>query len=93
MPNSAVFQTLIWLGAMFLMLYFIVFLPEKKRKKNYQSLLESMKIDDEVMTKGGIMGKIVNIKDDYIIIQTGPENARIKISKNGIGTVTKKTEE
>lgn len=93
MPNSAVFQTLIWLGAMFLMLYFIVFLPEKKRKKNYQSLLESMKIDDDVMTKGGIMGKIVNIKDDYIIIQTGPENARIKINKNGIGTVTKKTEE
>lgn len=93
MPSSPILSAVIWLGAMFLMLYFIVFMPEKKRKKNYQSLLDSIKIDDEVMTKGGIMGKVVNIKDDYIILQTGPENARIKLNKNGIGVVTKKEEE
>lgn len=93
MPSSQVLQSVIWLVAMFLMLYLILFLPEKKRKKNYQSLLDSLKINDEVMTKGGIMGKIVTIKDDYLIIQTGPENARIKLHKNGIGSVTKKTEE
>ncbi|MFA6940368.1 MAG: preprotein translocase subunit YajC [Clostridiaceae bacterium] len=93
MPNSQVLSFVIWIGAMFLMLYFIVFLPEKKRKKSYQSLIDSLKINDEVMTKGGIMGKIVTIKDDYIIIQTGPENVRIKLHKNGIGSVTKKTEE
>lgn len=91
--NQQVLSAVIWLGAMFLMLYFIVFLPEKKRKKNYQSLLDSLKINDEVMTKGGIIGKIITIKDEYLIIQTGPENARIKLHKNGIGTVTKKSEE
>ena len=93
MPSSPIFQTVIWLVAMFLMLYFIVFMPEKKRKKNYKALLDSMKVNDEVMTKGGILGKIVNIQDDYIIIQTGPDSVRVKIHKNGIGTVTKKTEE
>jgi preprotein translocase subunit YajC len=92
MPSSQVLSAVIWLGAMFLMLYFIVFLPEKKRKKSYQSLLDSIKVDDEVMTKGGIMGKVVTIKDDYIILQTGPENARIKLNKNGIGAITKKEE-
>lgn len=92
MPSSQVLSAVIWLGAMFLMLYFIVFLPEKKRKKNYQSLLDSIKVDDEVMTKGGIMGKVVTIKDDYIILQTGPENTRIKLNKNGIGAITKKEE-
>lgn len=93
MPSSPILSAVIWLAAMFLMLYFIVILPEKKRKKNYTSLLDSLKINDEVMSKGGIMGKIVTIKDDYIIIQTGPENARIKLNKNGIGSVIKKTEE
>lgn len=92
MPSSQVLSAVIWLGAMFLMLYFIVFLPEKKRKKNYQSLLDSIQVDDEVMTKGGIMGKVVTIKDDYIILQTGPENTRIKLNKNGIGAITKKEE-
>lgn len=93
MPTSPVFGAVIWLVLMFLMLYFIIFLPEKKRKKSYQSLLDSILVNDDVMTKGGIMGKVVTIKDDYVIISTGPENVRIKLHKNGIGSITKKEEE
>jgi preprotein translocase subunit YajC len=91
--NPQLLSAIVWLGAMVLMLYVIVYLPEKKRKKNYQALLDSLKINDEVMTKGGIMGKIVTLKDDYIILQSGPENTRLKVNKNGIGTITNKTEE
>lgn len=91
--NPQLLSAIIWLGAMALMLYLIVYLPEKKRKKNYQSLLDSLKVNDEIMTKGGILGKIVNLQDDYVILQSGPENTRIKLSKNGIGVITKKAEE
>lgn len=67
--------------------YLVIFIPENKRKKKYAALLNNLKVNDEVMTKGGIMGKIINIQDEYIILESGPDRARIKLAKSGIGTV------
>ena len=39
------------------------------------------------MTKGGIMGKIINIQDDHIVLESGPDRTRFKLAKSGIGTV------
>lgn len=83
-------QTIIALAPYILMLavfYLIIFIPENKRKKKYNSMLAALKLNDEVLTKGGIMGKIVNIKDDFVILETGPDRARIKLTKNGISNV------
>ncbi|EQB86866.1 preprotein translocase subunit YajC [Clostridium punense] len=74
--------------AILAMFYFMIFVPEKKRKKQYNDMLESLKVNDEVVSKGGIMGKIINIQEDYIILETGPDRARIKLAKMGIGQVT-----
>ncbi|MCB2288982.1 preprotein translocase subunit YajC [Clostridium sp. CS001] len=67
--------------------YLVVFIPENKRKKKYAALLNNLKVNDEIMTKGGIMGKIINLQDDHIILESGPDRARIKLSKNGISAV------
>jgi preprotein translocase subunit YajC len=67
--------------------YIIVFIPENKRKKKYNAMLESLKVNDEVLTRGGIMGKITSIQEDHVLVQTGPDRARLKISKNGIASV------
>lgn len=71
----------------FVLFYFMVFAPEKKRKKQYDEMLSTIKVNDEVMSKGGIMGRVVNVQDDYIILESGPDRARIKLSKNGIGHI------
>jgi len=74
-------------GPIILMLgvfYLIVFVPESKRKKKYASMLASIKVNDEIVTRGGIMGKITNIQDDFVIVQSGPDRARFKLSKSGI---------
>ncbi|MBU3091900.1 preprotein translocase subunit YajC [Clostridium sp. CM028] len=81
------FGSLISIVLMLAVFYLVVFIPENKRKKKYATLLNNLKLNDEVMTKGGIMGKIINIQDDYIILESGPDRARIKLSKSGIGTV------
>lgn len=74
--------------------YLMILLPENKRKKKYNEMLTSLKLNDEILTKGGILGKIVNLKDDYVILESGPDRARIKLDKNGISQVlTSKTEE
>ncbi len=71
----------------FVLFYLMIFLPEKKRKKKYNDMLSSLAVNDEIMTKGGIMGRIINIQEDYIILESGPDRARIKMSKAGIANV------
>lgn len=81
------------LGSVFTMVlmlavfYLVIFIPENKRKKKYAALLNNLKVNDEILTKGGIMGKIINIQDEYIILESGPDRTKFKLSKTGIGTV------
>ena len=86
MENGAIVQ-LISIVLIFVVFYLIIFIPESRRKKKFKAMLESLKVNDEVMTRGGIIGTIINIKDDYFIIQTGPDKIRIKFNKSAISTV------
>ena len=49
---------------MFVILYFLIIRPQRKRQKDHQSVIDNLKINDEVTTNAGIVGKIVNIKKD-----------------------------
>lgn len=49
---------------MFVILYFLIIRPQRKRQKEHNNLLDNLKINDEVTTNAGIVGKIVNIKKD-----------------------------
>ncbi len=89
---SAIIQYLP-LIAVLVVFYLLLIVPENKRKKKYTQMLENLKVDDEVLTRGGIMGKIVNIKDDYVILESGPDKSRIKLAKSGIGNLIEKVEE
>lgn len=84
---DAIIQLAFPLVLMIGMFYLVVFLPESKRKKKYNAMIEALKVNDEVMTRGGIIGKITSIQDDHILLQTGPDRARLKVSKNGIANV------
>ncbi|SKA75757.1 preprotein translocase subunit YajC [Clostridium sp. USBA 49] len=78
---------------MIALFYLLIFLPENKRKKKYNEMINSLKVNDEVMTKGGIIGKLVNIQDKFVILETGPDRMRIKFDKNGISHVLNTTKE
>ena len=53
-------QTTVMMIAVIALFYLMIFVPEGKRKKKYNAMISSLKVNDEVVTKGGIMGKIVN---------------------------------
>ncbi|EOR20689.1 preprotein translocase subunit YajC [Clostridium sartagoforme AAU1] len=78
---------------MFGIMYFLLILPEKKRNKKYNEMISSLEKNDEVVTRGGIMGKIIIVEDNYIILETSAERTKLKVTKNGIATkVNKETE-
>lgn len=73
-------------------MYFLLILPEKKRNKKYNAMLSELQVNDEVLTRGGIVGKIITIDEDQLVIQSGPDRTRIRITKNAISQKITKTE-
>jgi len=69
------------------LMYFMLFLPEKKRKNAFTKMISELKVNDEVITRGGVIGKIVQIEDESITIETGSDRTRIKFTKTAIATV------
>lgn len=91
-PQGNILGVVLPFAAMMVFFYIFVIRPENKRRKKYTSMLESIKVNDEIITKGGILGKIINIHDTYIILETGPSRVRIKLDKNGILSVVNSNE-
>lgn len=71
---------------MFGIMYLLLILPEKKRVKKYNEMMAGLKLNDEVLTRGGIIGKIVTVEEDYFVIETSSERTKIKITRNGIAS-------
>ncbi|MCM8710437.1 preprotein translocase subunit YajC [Clostridium sp. SYSU_GA19001] len=84
MQNILAYTPFILMIALF---YLFIFVPESRRKKRYNAMINGLKVNDEVMTRGGIIGKLVNIQDKFVILETGPDRMRIKLDKNGISHV------
>ena len=68
----------------FVIFYFLLILPEKKRKKKYQGMLEELKVNDEVITRGGIIGNITHIDENSVTLETSTAKTKIKFDKSGI---------
>ena len=78
--------TIIMMVAMIAIFYFMLIRPENKRKKEADEMRASLKIGDDITTIGGIVGKIVDIKTDNIVIETGADRVRIEFVKWAVST-------
>ncbi len=65
-------------------MYFFMVVPQKKKEKAVTEMRSDLQIGDRVVTIGGIIGRIVNIKDDAITIETGTEKTRLRVMRWGI---------
>ena len=71
-------------------MYFMLIRPQKKKDKEIASMRASLKTGDTIVTIGGIVGKIVKIKDDAVIIQVGADKVKMEIMKWAVSTVIEK---
>lgn len=81
-------QTLLPWILVFAVFYLLLILPEQRKQKKFKAMVSALKIGDEIVTRGGIFGKIVNIQDDYMIIESGAEKTRLKITRSAVSSVT-----
>ena len=80
---------IIYFAAMIALFYFMLIRPQRKRQKAMQNMLDAMQVNDKVVTTGGIIGKVVSIKEDSVVIETGqgPEKSKIKFEKTSVAKV------
>ena len=72
---------------MFVALYFFMIRPQKKQEKETNDMRNNLKVGDEITTIGGIIGKIVSIKDETVMIETGHDRTKIRILKTAVRNV------
>lgn len=72
---------ILMMAAVFAVMYFLMIRPQKKKQKEEQAMRDNLQIGDEITTIGGIVGKIVTVKDDTLIIETGADRNRMKITR------------
>lgn len=86
--GSMIFVIVIWV-AVFAAMYFFMIRPNSKKKKQEAELRNNLEIGDEITTIGGIVGRVIAIKDeeDALIIETGPDRTKMKFKKWCISTV------
>lgn len=90
--KRSMLMPLLLIAGMFVLMYFTSIRPQKKRQKEEQQLRENLQIGDEITTIGGIMGRIVTIKEDSIIIETGADRVKMRIMRWAVQTNNTATE-
>lgn len=80
-------MTVFYIVIMIAIFYFLLIRPQKKREKQTRNMLNDMRAGDEIVTIGGIKGKIVRIKDDSVLIETGADRTKITFEKSAIKSV------
>lgn len=85
--------TIIMLVAVFVVFYFFGIRPQKKQEKAAAEMRNSLQVGDEITTIGGIIGKVVSIKDETCVIETSRERTKIRILKSAISRVDVRAED
>lgn len=76
-------SSLIMFGAIFVMMYFLMIRPQSKRAKEHRTLLASLTKDDEVVTQGGLLGKIARESGNFFIL-TLSEGVEVPVQKQSV---------
>ena len=80
----SILTMLIPLALMIVIFYFPIIRPKKKRGKKMQEMLNNLEVADEVVTTGGIVGRVLRVTDDTVLIETGSDRTKIRVLKSSI---------
>jgi preprotein translocase subunit YajC len=85
-PAGGMGSSILMIVAMIGIFYFMLIRPENKRKKEAEQTRKDTKVGDQVTTIGGIIGTVVNVKEDKFVMETGADQVRIEFAKWAISS-------
>jgi preprotein translocase subunit YajC len=88
-PASSPYQMFILMALMVGGMYFLMIRPQQKRQKEHQNMLSKLGAGDEVVTSGGILGRVTDVSDNFLTIEIA-EGVRIKVQKAQVSQLVPK---
>lgn len=88
-PQQSVTFNILFIGGMFVLFYLILWRPQSKRAKEHKELVTSLAKGDEVLTSGGLLGKVTKVTDDYVTLQVA-EGVELSMQKASIAAALPK---
>lgn len=88
-PGMGVMGRVIFFAGFILIFYFLIWRPQSKRAKEHKALMSGLNKGDEVVTSGGVAGKITKVTDDFIVIEVA-DNVEIKVQKVAVAAALPK---
>ena len=88
-PPGGDLMSLIPLVLLFLVFYFLLIRPQTKRAKEHRKMIDALAKGDEIVTNGGLLGKIIELGDNFIVIEVAP-NIEVKLQRHAIAVVMPK---
>ena len=87
------FTMILMFAGVLVVMYFVMIRPQKKQEQEQNNMRNNLAVGDEITTIGGIIGKIVSIKEETCVIETSHERTKIRILKTAVSRVDVKAED
>ena len=88
-PEKKPFSPLILIGGIFVIMYFLMIRPQKKKQKEKMAMLNAVEPGDKIISIGGIYGEVKQVKENSVRVQID-DRTRIELAKSSISTITQK---
>ena len=92
-PAMSGISTIVMLVAMLAIFYFFMYRPQKKQEKETNEMRNGLTVGDEITTIGGIIGKVISMKEETVMIETGRDGTKIRILRSAIKSIDVKAED
>ncbi len=87
--SGSLLSSVLFMVVLLVAFYFLLIRPQKKKDKQAQEMRNSLEVGDGVTSIGGIMGRVISIKDDTILVETGSDRTKLRLKKWAVQDVEK----
>lgn len=89
---ASAFASFVPLILIFLIMYFLLIRPQQKKMKEHKAMIEALRRGDQIVTSGGIVGKVSKVQEDGMVEVEIAEGVKVKVIRHTIANVLNKTE-
>lgn len=90
--SGSLIMTLVMVAVLGAAMYFFMYLPQKKQDKKNNEMKNSLSVGDEVTTIGGIVGRVISIKDDSFVLETTKDRTKIRFLRSALRSIDVKAD-
>lgn len=86
-PMGSLYSSLLMFALVGLAFYFLIIKPQKKQQQEFQKTMQSLKVGDTIVTRSGLRGKVIELNDKTIIVETGNNNTQLEFLKGAVSHI------